>query len=129
MNRRKTTFVLLLIFSLIVVIFFSFKLLKIRKKTKFVNKKNLTEKKTILFYTRYDEKNPRWGKIPETYVMKGTKSEDCPYTNCVFTHNHSYLKNIEEFDAIIFQRNVNHFWVPPSKRRQGQLYIMKNHEL
>lgn len=125
MNKQKTLFVLLLIISLAVVKFNYAKLFQIFK----LNEKCKNEKKTVLIYSRYDEKNPRWGKIPVTHVMKREKSEDCPYVNCIFTHDHNYLKKIEDFDAIIFQRNHNLNWKPPAKRNQHQLYIMKNHEL
>lgn len=128
MKKQVALFVLLSIFSLAFVTFYDSKLFKSRmsKLNSITNIRN--EIKYVLFYEHYKTKKLVREKIPYgADVMKMKKTEDCPYVNCIFTHDPNHL-NIEDFDAIVFQRNYDFKWMPPSKRKQRQLYIVQNRE-
>ena len=47
----------------------------------------------------------------------------CPDTRCVSTSNRTYLKNIEDFDAILFHQRSFDFTDLPKKRKPHQRYI------
>lgn len=81
-----------------------------------------SETKHIVFWTKFFGKN--WLKS-ETYDQKYLESLDCPNTNCIFTHNKSYLKHAHEYDAIIFHGVEK--WKDielPRTRLPSQVYIM-----
>jgi hypothetical protein len=79
--------------------------------------------KTILFYTIFWETNPKMRK-PDTYTITHRKTHECPYVNCVFTHDKGYLKGLTKYDALVFHRGNFLNWEPPAARRPQQLYIM-----
>lgn len=70
---------------------------------------------------------PFWGLGKETLLEDDLKSVNCPHTNCVFTHKPDLIKNIHDFDAVIF--NV---WYPdstvPLTRTSRQHYIFAANE-
>lgn len=85
--------------------------------------------KTVLFFTRLWSKSPTWGSKNKTYGIDVPESADCPYINCIFTHDLNYLKNITDYDALIFHRGFRWFEKPiPKKRSPHQHYIMFTYE-
>lgn len=85
--------------------------------------------KFVLFWTRFFN-NPDWvtGESDEAGA-EILKSINCPITNCFFTHNHSHLNDLTQFDAIAF--HTPEFFMPiqmPRIRSAHQLYIMASLE-
>lgn len=70
---------------------------------------------------------PFWSLGKETLAEDDLKAANCPHTNCVLTHKHDLLKNIHDYNAVIF--NV---WYPgntlPLTRSPRQHYIMAANE-
>jgi hypothetical protein len=68
-----------------------------------------------------------WGHALETMDHNYLESENCPETDCVFTHKYDLLPNIYDYDAVIFNNwNINYTF--PPLRSPHQLYIMAGNE-
>jgi hypothetical protein len=83
--------------------------------------------KTILFYNGYFH-NKKWGSNVDTYTINEPRSDDCPYVNCIFTHDRKYLADILEYDGVIFHREFHPQAPELSKRNPQQLFIMATRE-
>lgn len=86
--------------------------------------------KYILFWRRFFN-NSDWvtGDTDEA-GEEILKSVQCPVTNCFFTHNHTILKDIKEFDAIVFHapEHTTKIQAMPKTRSAHQLYFMASLE-
>ena len=86
--------------------------------------------KYILFWRRFFN-NSDWvtGDTDEA-GEEILKSVECPVTNCFFTHNHTILKDIREFDAIVFHapEHTTKIQAMPKTRSAHQLYVMASLE-
>lgn len=87
----------------------------------------VAENKTfnLLFWKHFFSHHDWYAEEDGTVGEATLKSVECPVTNCYFTHDHNYLPDITEFDAIMF-----HVPEPsdpkyiPKNRTHKQLYIM-----
>ncbi|KAL7011759.1 hypothetical protein ACKWTF_014432 [Chironomus riparius] len=84
--------------------------------------------KYILFWTswwNFDYWHMGASVLGEDYL----KSIDCPVTNCIFSHNRTFLPQSTDFDALIFHMgSMNDIDDLPAFRRDDQIYIVANEE-
>lgn len=93
------------------------------------NDENSSIKFNILFWTMFFH-NRDWVTGDSDEAGKEIlESINCPVTNCFFTHNHTLLSDVTEFDAIAFH-TPEYFKKSsmPSSRSPRQLYIMTSLE-
>jgi alpha-1,3-fucosyltransferase len=67
----------------------------------------------------------------ETYDQEYLKSENCPVTNCILTNNKNFLKDVNDYDALVFHiASDKHFSksIVPKYRNPNQFYIMATKE-
>lgn len=84
--------------------------------------------KFFLFWTNFFDVQ-YWGMTKETYFESDLKSIGCLKTNCIFTHNKKHLKNVHDYDSIIFHgAEVWIFLDLPETRNPQQLYVMASME-
>ena len=84
--------------------------------------------KHVLFYTTFWQ-NKYWDIGNETVGSEHPQILKCSAKNCIFTHKKTYLKNIKDYDAIIFHTgriwSINKvYWKVPNERKPSQLYIV-----
>ena len=84
--------------------------------------------KYVLFYTNF-WRNKNWHIGKETVGSEHHHFDNCSVKNCVFTNKKRYLKNYEDYDALIFHNGegwkVNgKFCHIPEVRKPNQLYII-----
>ena len=58
--------------------------------------------KNILFWTQFFQHHTWYSEKSGNVGKEKLESVNCPVTNCYFTHEKGYLKNVTEFDAIMF---------------------------
>jgi Fucosyltransferase, N-terminal len=95
-------------------------------------KDNSDDTKTILFYTkRWSAKN--WDLSAEKIDKDSPELKNCPAKNCIFVSDRSYLKEIHEYDALIFHETQSCWYdksdlKPIKTRSPHQLYIVAAQE-
>lgn len=101
-------------------------------KYKIVNYENVGDTKHILFFTQlWSRRN--WGLSNVTLTKNSPELSNCPYKNCIFTSNRTYLNQTHEYDALIFHQCPsvwhNKSLIHPIKTRSPhQLYIFAAQE-
>lgn len=91
------------------------------------NQRN-ADTKYILFWTPWWHL-VHWNMGAEILGKEYLKSIDCPVTNCIFSHNRSFLPQPTDYDALIFHMgNLWGFDDLPEFRREDQIYIVANEE-
>ena len=83
---------------------------------------NPNKTKTILFWTRFFNHHDWYADKNGNAGEEILKSVNCPVTNCYFTHDRKYLKNVTEFDAIMFH-GPEVMQKIPQHANPNQLYI------
>lgn len=83
---------------------------------------NPNKTKNILFWTEFFQHHTWYSKKSGDVGKETLESVNCPVTNCYFTHEKGYLKNVTEFDAIMFHGPE---FIPsiPHHANLDQLYI------
>ena len=82
----------------------------------------------ILFWRHFFHIPHNWYAEENGNADKKTlESVNCPVTNCFFTHNHRYLKNLADFDAIMIHGPEKFYIIPPHYSPK-QLYIFASQE-
>jgi hypothetical protein len=76
----------------------------------------------ILFWTKYFGHYDWYAEDDGNAGIKTLESENCPVTNCFFTHNHSFFKNKVDFDAILIHGPEYLHQIPPHFSPK-QMYI------
>lgn len=117
---KKLKYLVLLIVGIIFLIFYKPEF----SQYDILPQKYLNEKKTfnILFWTTFFNQNTWYSEENRIADDESLKSVNCPVTNCFFTHNHSYLNNMADFDAIMIH-GPEHLDEIPSHFSNKQLFI------
>jgi len=119
---KKSKYFLVILLGFVFLIFY-------RPPKLFNNTDNLLqdfvyENKTIniLFWTKFFGHDDWYAEADGNAGVKTLKSVNCPVTNCFFTHNHSYLSNKADFDAIMIHGPEYLHDIPPHFSPK-QMYI------
>jgi Fucosyltransferase, N-terminal len=88
--------------------------------------------KTVLFFTKkWSEK--LWGLSADKIDKDSPELKNCPVNNCVMVFDRNYLKEIHEFDALVFHETESCWYdsrdfEPIKTRSPHQLYIVAAQE-
>ena len=137
MEKRKLFFLLIVFIVICCFIYSDFLNTFLKSKSSILKQKQLkaytedhkdSSLKYVLFYTHF-WRNKNWHIGKETVGSEHHHFDTCSVKNCVFTNKKRYLKNYEDYDALIFHNGqgwkVNgKYWRIPEVRKPNQLYII-----
>lgn len=87
------------------------------------------DQKTVLFWNEFF--TYKFWLLPEEAFKEGFLAKTgCPFTNCMFTLDRSFLHRVHDYDAILFHtaQPTPGFRDIPKTRTPNQVYIMASKE-